>query len=128
MSYRVIVLPGDGIGPKVTTEPVRVLDWFHGYCGLDVAVRHELCGAVAYHTRGAVIANKAFTDLAEVEVVLFGTTGGSEVDEIPPEARRKGNLLRICQHMAVFANLRPVIGYDELAGAVPLELRRLHDA
>ncbi len=128
MSYRVIVLPGDGIGPKVTTEPVRVLDWFHGYCGLDVAVRHELCGAVAYHTRGAVIADKAFTDLAEVEVVLFGAKGGSEFDEIPPEARRKGNLLRIWRHMAVFANLRPVIGYDELAGAVPLELRRLHDA
>jgi len=128
LSYRVIVLPGDGIGPKAATEPVRVLDWFHGYCGLDVAVRHEPRGAVAYHTRGAVIADKAFAGLVEVDVVLFGTTGGSEVDEIPPEARRKGNLLRICQHMAVFAILRPVIGYDELAGAVPLELRRLHDA
>ena len=66
-------------------------------------MRHELCGAVAYHTRGAVIADKAFADLAEVDVVLFGATGGSEFDEIPPEARRKGNLTT---HLPAYGGLR----------------------
>jgi 3-isopropylmalate dehydrogenase len=121
LSYKMIVLPGDGIGPEVTAEAVRVLDWFRGQRGLDVSVRHELYGAAAYHTQGAVIGDEVFADLLAVDAVLFGATGGPEFDDIPIEARRKGNLLRIRQHMEVFANLRPVTGYDELADTISMK-------
>lgn len=121
MPYEMIVLPGDGIGPEVTAEAVRVLDWFREHRGLDVSVRHEHYGAAAYHAQGAVITDEVMADLVAVDAVLFGATGGPEFDEVPKEARRHGSLLRIRRHMEVFANLRPVIGYDELADTVSLK-------
>ncbi len=121
MSYEMIVLPGDGIGPEVTAEAVRVMDWFQRNRGLDVAVRHEKYGAAAYHEQGAVITDEVMADLNQVDAVLFGATGGPEFDEVPIEARRQGSLLRIRRHMEVFANLRPVIGYEELADTVSLK-------
>ena len=121
LPYEMIVLPGDGIGPEVTAEAVRVLDWFREHRGLDVSVRHEHYGAAAYHAQGAVITDEVMADLVAVDAVLFGATGGPEFDEVPKEARRHGSLLRIRRHMEVFANLRPVIGYDELADTVSLK-------
>ena len=116
-----IVLPGDGIGPEVTTEAIRVLDWFCEHRDLDVVVRHEFYGAAAYVEQGAVITDEVMADLPGVDAVLFGATGEPEFDEVPLDARRRGSLLRIRRHMEVFANLRPVIGYDELADTVSLK-------
>ena len=116
-----IVLPGDGIGPEVTIEAIRVLDWFCEHRDLDVVVRHEFYGAAAYVEQGAVITDEVMADLPGVDAVLFGATGGPEFDEVPLDVRRCGSLLRIRRHMEVFANLRPVIGYDELADTVSLK-------
>ncbi|MDA1098366.1 MAG: 3-isopropylmalate dehydrogenase [Proteobacteria bacterium] len=121
LSYRMIVLGGDGIGPEVTAEAVRVMDWFGEHRGLDITARHELYGAAAYRAHGAVIGEAVMADLREVDAVLFGATGGPDYDEIPLEIRRRDSLLRIRKHMAVFANLRPVIGYDELADTVSMK-------
>ncbi len=121
MSYRMIVLGGDGIGPEVTAEAVRVMDWFGEHRGLDITAQHELYGAAAYRAHGAVIAEEVMAGLRRVDAVLFGATGGPEYDEIPLEVRRRDSLLRIRQHMEVFANLRPVIGYDELADTVSMK-------
>lgn len=121
MSYQMIVLPGDGIGPEVTAEAVRVLSWFQEHRGLDVAVRHERYGAAAYQAQGSVISDEVMADLLAVDAVLFGATGGPEFDEVPLQARRHGSLLRIRREMEVFANLRPVIGYDELADTVSMK-------
>ena len=110
MSFKMIVLPGDGIGPEVTAEAVRVLEWFREHRGLVVDVRHEQYGAAAYHQQGAIITDEVMADLIAVDAVLFGATGGPEFDEVPMAARRQGSLLRIRRHMEVFANLRPVIG------------------
>ena len=116
-----IVLPGDGIGPEVTAEAVRVMDWFGSNRGLDITAREEPYGAAAYHAHGSVIAEDVMADLLHVDAVLFGATGGPAFDEIPMEARRKGSLLRLRRHMEVFANLRPVVGYDELADTVSMK-------
>ena len=121
LSYRMIVLPGDGIGPEVTAEAVRVMEWFREHRGLEVDVRHELYGPAAYEAQGTVISEEVMAGLLAVDAVLFGATGGPEFDAIPIAARRRGSLLRIRRHMEVFANLRPVIGYDELADAVSMK-------
>ncbi|MBT3334259.1 MAG: 3-isopropylmalate dehydrogenase, partial [Rhodospirillaceae bacterium] len=126
MSFKMIVLPGDGIGPEVTAEAVRVLEWFREHRGLVVDVRHEQYGAAAYHQQGAIITDEVMADLIAVDAVLFGATGGPEFDEVPMAARRQGSLLRIRRHMEVFANLRPVIGYDELADTVSLKPEAIH--
>jgi 3-isopropylmalate dehydrogenase len=126
LSFKMIVLPGDGIGPEVTAEAVRVLEWFREHRGLVVDVRHEQYGAAAYHQQGAIITDEVMADLIAVDAVLFGATGGPEFDEVPMAARRQGSLLRIRRHMEVFANLRPVIGYDELADTVSLKPEAIH--
>ncbi|MBC8241375.1 MAG: 3-isopropylmalate dehydrogenase [Alphaproteobacteria bacterium] len=121
LSYRMVVLGGDGIGPEVTAEAVRVMDWFGEHRGLDITARHELYGAAAYRAHGGVIAEQVMADLQTVDAVLFGATGGPKYDEIPLEIRRRHSLLRIRRHMEVFANLRPVIGYDELADTISMK-------
>jgi 3-isopropylmalate dehydrogenase len=121
-----IILPGDGIGPEVTAEAVRVADWFGTHRGLEINLRHELYGARAYREIGAVIAEEVMADMMQADAVLFGATGGPEFDEIPLAAKRQGNLLRIRQTMEVYANLRPIIGYDELADTVALKAEIIH--
>ena len=121
MSFKMIVLPGDGIGPEVTVEAVRVMEWFREHRGLDVTLRHERHGAAAYHAQGTVISDEAMADLLAADAVLFGATSGPEFNEIPIAARRHGSLLRIRRYMEVLANLRPVIGYDELVDTTTLK-------
>ncbi len=121
MTHNIIILPGDGIGPEVTAEAVRVLEWLAASRGLDVSLRHELYGAAAYKAHGAVLKDEVMADLMTADAVLFGATGGPDYDAIPLELKRKGNLLRIRKTMETYANLRPIVGYAELADTVSLK-------
>ncbi len=126
MSGRIIVLPGDGIGPEVVGQSRRVLDWFGTHRGFDVTVQEDVFGAEAYRRYGSVIRDEVRADAMVADAVLFGATGGPEYDEIPLEVRRAGSLLRLRREMEMFINLRPVIGYDELADATPLKPEVIH--
>ncbi len=121
MSRTILILPGDGVGPEVTAQARRVLEWFAESRGLDLALAEAPYGAAAYAAHGAVLAEETLADCLQVDAVLFGATGGPELDAVPAEARRAGSLLRIRREMQTFANLRPIIGYPELADAVPLK-------
>jgi len=120
MAFDVIVLPGEGIGREVTAEAVRVLEWFAAR-GLDLAIRHEAHGSAAFASSGRVIAPEVWHDLPHADAVLFGATGGPDYDALPEDARKAASLLAIRRHMGVFANLRPVRAWDELADAIPLK-------
>ena len=121
MAFEVIVLPGEGIGPEVTAEAVRVLDWFAAHRGLDVNLRLESHGTAAHAKHGQVIADSVFADLLSADAVLFGATGGPAFDELPEAARKAGGLLRMRRHMEVFANIRPIVACPELADATSLK-------
>ena len=116
-----IVLPGDGIGPEVMAEAVRVLDWFSERRGLEANVAHELHGSAAYRVHGRVITDEVLADMMAADAVLFGATGGPDYDAIPAEIKLAGSLLSIRKHMEVFANLRPIIAYDALADMTSLK-------
>lgn len=121
MSHRLIVLPGEGIGPEVIHQARRVVDWFGERRGLDLTVREEAYGVRAYRRHGVVLADEVRADLVAADVVLFGATGGPAFEEIPLEVRKAGSLLQIRRDMQVFANLRPITGYAELADASALK-------
>jgi 3-isopropylmalate dehydrogenase len=116
-----IVLPGDGIGPEVIHQAVRVVEWFATHRGLDCDIRHEDFGADAYRRTGTFLKEEVLADMMTADAVLFGAMGGAlEADPIPHEVRRRWGLLRVRKEMELFANLRPVKSLSALATASPL--------
>ena len=116
-----IVLPGDGIGPEVIRQAVRVAEWFATRRGFDCDLRHEDFGAEAYRRTGSFLKEEVLADMMTADAVLFGAMGGAlEANPIPHEIRRRFGLLRVRKEMDLFANLRPIKACVALAGASPL--------
>jgi 3-isopropylmalate dehydrogenase len=117
----IVVLPGDGIGPEVVGQAVRVLEWFAKNRGLDVDSQHEDFGITTYHRTGRFMREGLMDDLMTADAVLFGAMGG-EADHrvIPHDVRRRDGLLGVRNAMQVFANIRPVKPFAALAAASPL--------
>jgi 3-isopropylmalate dehydrogenase len=121
MTKKLIVLPGDGVGPEVIREARRILDWFSGAGLIDLDVDERLYGLNCYRETAALITPETFADVLAADAVLFGATGGPGYDEMPLEVRRDGGLLRIRREMGVYANLRPIRGYPAIADAVAVK-------
>jgi 3-isopropylmalate dehydrogenase len=116
-----IVLPGDGIGPEVIRQAVRVVEWFAKHRGFDCDIRHEEFGAGAYHRTGTFLKDEVLADMLTADAVLFGAMGGAiDADVVPADIRRRYGLLRVRKEMGLFANLRPVKPFAALAGASSL--------
>jgi 3-isopropylmalate dehydrogenase len=123
-----IVLPGDGIGPEVIAQAVRVVEWFAAHRGFDCDLQHEEFGAAAWHRNGTMLKDEVLADMMTADAVLFGAMGGiADTHPLPDEVRRKGGLLRVRREMAVFANLRPVKVFPALAGSSALREEIIRD-
>jgi 3-isopropylmalate dehydrogenase len=119
---KVLVLPGDGIGREVTSEAVRVLEWFAANRGLDCDLQHEEFGAEFYHRSGIFLKESVLADMVTADAVLFGAMGGSlELNAIPQDVRRQQGLLRVRREMELYANIRPIKFIPSLAKASPLK-------
>ena len=122
MSNRsLVVLPGDGVGPEVIQQTVRVLDWLQSARGFSCDVRQHDYGYHVFKEIGSLYGPGVLEDALASDAVLFGAMGGPEYDEIPPAVRRQGSVLRLRREMQVFANLRPARGFVEMADAVPFK-------
>jgi len=113
-----IVLPGDGVGPEVIAQAVRVIDWFAQHRGFDCELREEKFGVGEWHRTGKFMREELRADLMTADAVLFGATGGTADHlAIPQDVRRNEGLLRVRKDMGVYANLRPVKVYPALETA-----------
>ena len=93
-----IVLPGDGIGPEVIRQAVRMCEWFAKHRGFDCELRHEDFGAGAYHRTGTFLKDEVFADMQTADAILFGAIGGSiDANPIPLDIRRRFGLLAVRQ-------------------------------
>jgi len=117
MHANIVVLPGDGIGPEITAEAVRVLK------ALDLKFEMEeaLLGGGAVDVTGNPYPEATQKLAREADAVLLGAVGGPQWDSLPREKRPERGLLKIRKEMNVFANLRPAILYPELANASSLK-------
>ncbi len=116
-----IVLPGDGIGPEVIRETVRIVEWFARHRRFDCEMREEQFGVQSWYKTGRFMREGLMEELMEADVVLFGAMGGDgEHRAIPNEIRRGQGLLAVRKSMAVYANIRPVKAFAPLAKASPL--------
>lgn len=122
---RIAILPGDGIGPEVTAEARRVLEWFIAQRKLDLLLEEFPYGADAYRRLGQVLPKATEDAMRTAHAILFGAMGGMDGDAIPREARVAGGLPHVRRSLELFANLRPIVTIPALYEASSLKNRLL---
>src|SRR5579872_7517116 len=120
MASRLLLLPGDGIGPEVLHETRRVLGWFTQNRNLAFEIEEAAIGGAAYDTVGTPAPDATIVKAKSADAVLFGAVGGPKWDSLPFESRPERGLLRLRKDLELFANLRPAICFDALKDASTL--------
>ena len=118
---KLLMLPGDGIGPEVMGEVRRLIDWMDARRHVSFDVTEDLVGGAAYEARGVAIADETMETALSADAVLFGAVGGPAWDNVAYDVRPEAGLLRLRKDLDLFANLRPAICFDALAEASSLK-------
>ncbi len=121
MELRVLVLPGDGIGPEVTREAVRVLDHVAAKWDHSLQLREGLLGGIAIRKTGGPFPDQTRELALASDATLLGAVGLPEYDSLPPSRRPEKGLLGLRKALDVYANLRPVYCYESLIESSPLK-------
>jgi 3-isopropylmalate dehydrogenase len=120
-THKLLLLPGDGIGPEVMTEVKRLIDWLNAHGIAHFATEQGLVGGAAYDASKQSITDATMAQAAAADAVIFGAVGGPKWDSVPYEARPEAGLLRLRKDLGLFANLRPAVCYPALADASSLK-------
>ena len=120
-SFKLLLLPGDGIGPEVMGEARRVIAWLEKHKLASFSIEEDLAGGCAYDAHGKAISESAMDKALAADAVLFGSVGGPKWDKVPYDVRPEAGLLRLRKDLALFANIRPAICYPALADASSLK-------
>lgn len=121
MTARVLLLPGDGIGPEIIAEAKRVLEYLCSETGMDMMLEEALVGGAAVDATGEPLPAATLASARQADAVLLGAVGGPKWDPLPPEGRPEKGLLGMRSELGLYANLRPAILYPQLAGASSLK-------
>jgi len=124
---KVAVVGGEGIGPEVTAQSHRILNWFAAKRGVPVTLREAQYGLIPYLATGKVLPEDTVEAMDEADAILWGATGGPETKEVPAAARKAGSLLSLRRKYDLYANLRPIVASRALAGSAPLKAEVLKD-
>lgn len=125
MNYNIAVIPGDGIGPEIIAEAVKVLDRIGEKFGHSFHYTETLMGGISIDTYGVPLTQEALETARESDSVLLGAVGGdvgkNSWYSLPPHLRPEAGLLAIRKGLNLFANIRPAILFEELKSACPLK-------
>ena len=121
MGYRITVLAGDGIGPEVVRETLKVLDKTGEKFGKEFEYEHCLIGGAAIDVTGECLPKETVEKALSSDAVLLGAVGGPKWDSQPASNRPEKALLGIRKALNLYANLRPAVVFDELKDASPLK-------
>ncbi len=121
MKLNILVLPGDGIGPEVTAEAVRVLEHVAKKWNHELVLSEGLLGGIAIHKTGGPFPDDTREKALAADATLLGAVGLPEFDDLEPSKRPEKGLLGIRKALDVFANLRPVVAFDSLIDSSPLK-------
>ncbi len=120
-TYNIALIKGDGIGPEIIDEAVKVLDAVSSSEDFDFTYDEVLMGGIAYDMTGDPLPDETIKSARSSDAVLFGAIGGEKWDNLPREKRPESGLLRFRKELGVYSNLRPAIVYDELINASSLK-------
>jgi 3-isopropylmalate dehydrogenase len=118
---KLLLLPGDGIGPEVMAEVRRVIAWLERTRRATFEVEEDLVGGCAYDAHGEAISDAAMAKAKAADAVILGAVGGPKWDKVPYAQRPEAGLLRLRRDLELFANLRPAICYPALTEASSLK-------
>ena len=118
---KILLLPGDGIGPEVIGEAKKIIQWFNSNKSLDFEIDEDLAGGVSYDKHGTPITDEVFYKALESEVVMLGAVGGPKWDNLEFAKKPERALLKLRKELKLFANLRPAICFKQLVGASSLK-------
>ena len=121
MDYRIAVIRGDGIGPEVVDEAIKVLNKVGEVYGHHFAYDYVLAGGCAIDNDGVCLPQETIDKCKAADAVLLGAVGGPKWDDLPGEQRPEKALLGLRKELGLFANLRPAMLFEELANACPLK-------
>lgn len=121
MSYNIAVLSGDGVGPEIVREAIKVLNALAKKYKLEFNYNEALIGGCAYEKYGVPLPEETVDICKASDAVLLGAVGDWKYDKLPPEVRPEKALLGIRKALNLFANLRPSIVYDELCDSSTLK-------
>jgi len=121
LNYNIAVVPGDGIGPEVVGEAIRVLDAVGKKYGHTFNYNTVLAGGAAIDEYGECLPDSTVQACKESDAVLLGAVGGPKWDHVPGDQRPERALLGLRKALGLYANLRPAMIFEELADASPLK-------
>ncbi|MBU1668568.1 3-isopropylmalate dehydrogenase [bacterium] len=120
-NYKIGVIKGDGIGPEIVDEAIKVLDALSANMGFNLEYTEMLMGGAAIDETGVPLPQETIQGVKSCDAVLFGAIGGPKWDNLERHLRPESGLLSLRKEMGTFANLRPAIVYDELVNASTLK-------
>src|SRR4030088_726311 len=120
-THKLLLLPGDGIGPEVMAEVTRLIDWLNAEGITHFETEQGLVGGAAYDASKLSITDATMAKADAADAVIFGAVGGPKWDSVPYDARPEAGLLRLRKDLALYATLRPAVTYPALADASALK-------
>src|SRR3981189_838938 len=120
-THKLLLLPGDGIGPEVMAEVKRLIDWLNAEGITHFETEQGLVGGAAYDASKLSITDATMAQANAADAVIFGSVGGPKWDSVPYDARPEAGLLRLRKELGLFANLRPAVCYPALAESSSLK-------
>lgn len=125
--YNICVIKGDGIGPEIADEAIKVLDSVSAKFGFELNYEYFLMGGAAIDVFGVPLPDETLDAALKSDAVLFGAIGGEKWDSLPRNLRPESGLLKIRKSLGAYANLRPALIFDELVNASTLKPEVLQD-
>lgn len=116
-NYKIAVIKGDGIGPEIVDEAIKVLDAVSAKEDFELSYDEYLMGGNAYDVKGTPLPDETIEGCLNSDAILFGAIGGEKWDNLPRDLRPESGLLKLRKSLGVFANLRPTQVFDELVDA-----------
>jgi len=120
-TYKLLLLPGDGIGPEVMAEVKKLIAWMNARGTARFDTEEGLVGGACYDAHKVAITDETMAKAHAADAVIFGAVGGPKWDSVPYEVRPEAGLLRLRKELGLFANIRPAICYPALADASSLK-------
>lgn len=125
-TYKIALLAGDGIGPEVMVEAVKVLDRVAERDEISFEIEEKLVGGAAIDATGSPLPDETVAACEAADAILFGSVGGPKWENLPPDQQpERGALLPLRKHFGLFANLRPAVCFPALTHASPVKEDRI---
>ncbi len=120
-NYKICVIKGDGIGPEIAAEAIKVLDAVSAKTDISLDFEYFLMGGCAVDVYGEPLPDETLNAALKSDAVLFGAIGGEKWDNLPRDKRPESGLLKLRKSLGAYANLRPAMLFDELIAASSLK-------